>query len=326
MLIFLFIAAVKCQKVPDKCRILAISGGASYGAYEAGAFSGLVEFLHPDDVMYNVIVGISVGSINALGLSQFEYGQEKQASEYLINTWQQLDAHRSIMKPWPYLGVLAGFIYKSGLFDTSPERETLEKVVNSTFIRKFIAGMTNVATGEYETFSELADKNTMIDAVMCSSAIPGFFPMQKMNDTYYVDGGVKFMLEIASGIEMCLKDWDEEDIIVDMISCNYRNFTKELNMDYKTQDVLDRADVIRRSQKTLKIIDSAMVSYPKANFRYFINPIEDLPGYIGMRFDKYALEICLSIGYQSAKEMILNNITARDLIKLPMPDDLILYA
>lgn len=323
MLILFLISVVIGQVIQPKCRVLVLSGGGSYGAYEAGSLSGLVFNLPYEEVMYDVITGISAGSINGLGLSQFQKGYEQEAARFLTRTWRTLDAHRSIMKPWPYLGILAGFIYESGFFDTSPERETLSKTLNMPIVRNFTAGVVNMATGEYEIFNENIGRDGIINAVMSSSAIPGVFPMQKMGDSWYADGGAKFHMDVASGVERCLKKFNEEDIIVDMISCKYRNYTSTVDKDFKTQDVIKRADEIKNIQKGLKFIETSILAYPKAYFRYFIYPMEDLPGEVGFRFDEFGIERSIKIGYRSSLEFITKNITAKDFLKWQQEDSLL---
>jgi len=53
-----------------KCRILALEGGGDKGAYEAGVFSYMANHLPPEEVQYDVLTGVSVGALNAAGLSQ----------------------------------------------------------------------------------------------------------------------------------------------------------------------------------------------------------------------------------------------------------------
>jgi NTE family protein len=48
-----------------------VSGGGSKGAYEVGVMSQMVGIL---DNEYDVITGVSVGSINAMGFGVYDYG------------------------------------------------------------------------------------------------------------------------------------------------------------------------------------------------------------------------------------------------------------
>ena len=50
----------------DSCTALALSGGGSNGAWEMGVLWGFLHYGNPDDFRYDVLTGISAGSINAI--------------------------------------------------------------------------------------------------------------------------------------------------------------------------------------------------------------------------------------------------------------------
>ena len=59
------------------CKALAMSGGGSKGSYEAGVLYGLVNN-DPDKTKYSydVVTGVSAGSINTVAVSLFAPGDE----------------------------------------------------------------------------------------------------------------------------------------------------------------------------------------------------------------------------------------------------------
>lgn len=59
-----------------KCRVLSVSGGGAKGAYEVGAIQELVSTFNSSESHYDVISGVSVGSINAAGAGLFDVGQD----------------------------------------------------------------------------------------------------------------------------------------------------------------------------------------------------------------------------------------------------------
>ena len=62
---------------PDgKCRALALRGGGTKGAYEVGALKVMVEMLPKIDTDYDVVVGVSIGGMNAGLIALFEVGDE----------------------------------------------------------------------------------------------------------------------------------------------------------------------------------------------------------------------------------------------------------
>ena len=74
----------------DKCRGLAFSGGGSKAAFEVGAFQALVSTLPATEYNYNIMTGVSAGSLNVGGLALFARGDEVAASEWLHGFWFNL--------------------------------------------------------------------------------------------------------------------------------------------------------------------------------------------------------------------------------------------
>jgi NTE family protein len=75
-----------------KCRALSLSGGGSKGAYEAGVLYELARLMTGSDREYDVISGISVGSLNSLALGLFEKGDEINQTEQLLEFWLNITA------------------------------------------------------------------------------------------------------------------------------------------------------------------------------------------------------------------------------------------
>lgn len=53
------------------CKALVLSGGGNNGAWEAGVMWGLANYGNPNDYHWDVITGISAGSINSAGAAGF---------------------------------------------------------------------------------------------------------------------------------------------------------------------------------------------------------------------------------------------------------------
>ena len=69
------------------CKAVVLSGGGSNGAWESGVLWGLLHYGEPADYVYDVVTGVSIGSINAAGLAVFEKGKELEASDFIYSTW-----------------------------------------------------------------------------------------------------------------------------------------------------------------------------------------------------------------------------------------------
>ena len=81
---------VPSEEKQDKCRILALSGGGSKGAYEVGVLQTFVNFLSPELVKYDVISGVSVGAINSCAFGVWEPGREKEMANYAEFMWRKM--------------------------------------------------------------------------------------------------------------------------------------------------------------------------------------------------------------------------------------------
>ncbi len=65
---------------------------------------------------------MSVGGINAIALSFFEKGDEKNARDYLINIWNTIE-RRNVWKTWSIWR--NPLMAEKGLLDNSPLRDWL---------------------------------------------------------------------------------------------------------------------------------------------------------------------------------------------------------
>ena len=93
-----------------------MSGGGSKGAYEVGVMQGVVEFLNDE---YDVFTGVSVGSINAFGFSIFDYGQQNDMVDFMIQQWRGL-TNDQVYTQWNKLDPIYGIEHEAGFFDNSP--------------------------------------------------------------------------------------------------------------------------------------------------------------------------------------------------------------
>ena len=107
----------------EYCRALVMSGGGSNGAWEAGVIWGLMHYSNTQDFKYDIVSGISVGSVNAVAMALFPKGQEIEMSEWLSDMWVELKTE-DVWKPW-YFGISWGLFWESSVVDNSPLLQTL---------------------------------------------------------------------------------------------------------------------------------------------------------------------------------------------------------
>lgn len=162
---------------PARVTALVLGGGGSRGAIEAGVYRALVEL----GVTVDLIVSSSIGSVNgaliAAGLSPSE----------LEDCWRALRTRDVIGSRWQYLRLLTG---ASSVFSNQSLRELLQKRLpvrsfNELRIPLVIVG-TDLETGGSVALSE----GNLIEAILASTALPGFFPPILWGRKNLVDGGL----------------------------------------------------------------------------------------------------------------------------------------
>ena len=82
-----------------KCKALALSGGGTNGAWEAGVVWGLTHYGDPVDYEWDVHTGISAGSINTAGLVGWRSDQTVESTQYLSDMWATV-TNDDVWKIW----------------------------------------------------------------------------------------------------------------------------------------------------------------------------------------------------------------------------------
>jgi len=81
-----------------------MSGGGVKGSYEAGVLYGMYNAEQTDKskFAYDLVSGVSAGSINAGALSMFEKGDEGNAFSILSDTWANAKTENIYKSWWPF--------------------------------------------------------------------------------------------------------------------------------------------------------------------------------------------------------------------------------
>jgi len=75
------------QSLAAPCKALVLSGGGNNGAWEAGVMWGLAHYGNPEDFYWDVLTGVSAGSINTAGSAGFSPEQVLEYTEWLSESW-----------------------------------------------------------------------------------------------------------------------------------------------------------------------------------------------------------------------------------------------
>jgi len=192
----------------DSCRVLVLSGGGGHCACQPGLISGLIQ--DNPNLSWDVITGISAGSINAYYLSTRRL--ENSLYEVVTNLskfWQDTKT-KDIYS--------INLLWKESIFDTTPLHYYLKQHINeSVGFTPVYVGAVSLETGNlnisYSTPENLTD-HFVVESIMSSTAIPILFPPHSFGGQHWIDGGIIADEIINEGIKWC--DGSDE-IIVDIM-------------------------------------------------------------------------------------------------------------
>lgn len=286
------------------------------GSYQVGVLKSFVDYLPAEDIVYDVITGVSVGSINAMAIALHEKGNEKAAIDWMINLWGQLQAS-NIYTNWP-LGIIQGLLYKEGIWNNLGEVEYLNRTLDSfparKLYRKLEISTVDLDTGYRVRFNESLKYSEISTIVRASSSMPFAFPHTHYNNRTYVDGGTIWNLDLDGAIIRCLEEVEEQDIIVDVIMCNSAQNVSETDFKvYNTISNWSRYSQIKSFYGIMANFREIMRGYPDVDFRYFLTPQQDLPsGFLPLGFVHEDILKMIEIGKQEGKDAIDAKETARE--------------
>jgi predicted patatin/cPLA2 family phospholipase len=287
-----------------KCYALALQGGGDKAAYQAGALAQIIAE-RGAEAQYDVITGVGIGAINGAILASHQKGDEAKAIQDILNFWGNLQ-EKDIYTNWSWGGAVRGLLFKSSLYDSSPFRKLLNKLVKSP-VRKFEVLATNAYDGTPKIWNQDVDLATLIKAIDASAAYPGFFePVSDIDNNTYYDGGTSYSINLGGAIDACKKlGFAESDIVVDTILCSAATIKEKDTSDYTSIPMLIRYLEIRLYYDTMDLLERAKDGYRTVDFRYTIAPTKKLTsGLVPFSFSKKQIDNMISIGKSDAKDAI----------------------
>ncbi|MDD5168535.1 MAG: patatin-like phospholipase family protein [Syntrophales bacterium] len=240
-------------KPKDKKPITAISlqGGGALGAYEYGALKAICE-ARGSSFVPRVVSGISIGAINAALFT----GAKGDPIATLDTVWRKRFCVTSPMplvdfhvpkQPFSFMALpeqnlsllgnpgmyrirpeflfmpFAAPFQTTSIYDTSLLKKTLEEFIdvgklNRPETTRLVVTAVNVKTGERARFDNEKDKITL-DHIIASGSFPVTFPMTRIADEYYWDGGIFINTPVGAAVS-ALEDVepDNPDIVRELIS------------------------------------------------------------------------------------------------------------
>ena len=201
---------------------MAISGGGTKVAYQLGVVHSFAHLSNDSSsqYQYDVVSGVSAGSINNGLFSLFPRGQEKEMTEFGAKIVQNFNSS-VVFRNWPDGGVLAGLTTKPGIFDDTPLwsflNETVKRTNATKIYRKLVVSSASVKTGAYHAFNESVGLENLATIIKASASIPGVFPPTPYEGDLFMDGGTEWNTNIVTAINRCLETVSQSQIVLDVI-------------------------------------------------------------------------------------------------------------
>lgn len=285
-----------------KCRGLALAGGGAKGSYEAGAFDSFVKQLPPIEVAYDIITGVSAGSMNAGAMGLFKQGDEVAANDFLQQFWFNLTKQEVYTIKGP-LEILFG----NSVLDNEPLRRTLTGYANTYGInRDLIVGTTNFDTGAFTRFNQTIGVTEFLEAVISSSSLQLVFPPQNWRNSTWVDGGVVNNIDMMAAVNYCQeKGFADEDIIIDALFCHDGTDFPEVEEEDLTSvwDIYERVQDIKNYEDAFRYTGQIMEEFPHVHFRYIVAPSGPMFG-SSLNFGHDTIMKRIILGKGDAKHLI----------------------
>ncbi len=254
------------------CRILALSGGGAHGSFQAG----VIKKLHDTGHQWDVITGISSGSLNSIILALY-YPKDQQ---YAVNTmeliWNCITQKDVYTKNWDPL-------FDQSIYDNAPLNFTVHKYISEIggkIKRNIIIGAVEMNTGRMILFDQrnMTTLNDVVNIVMSSASAPIVFPPRLYNGKYYVDGGLFSNELIVPGIHYCLER-NMTNITIDAISCDApveEISSKEISTYYLYNVIYRDYNIAMNALLNHELYSDCN----KKNHKYDISQKLDLPMYL----------------------------------------------
>jgi NTE family protein len=166
-----------------------LSGGANLGSVHVGMLQALLESgIKPD-----VIVGTSIGAVNAAHLAA---EPSLENVDRLRELWCDVRAG-NIFPLSPFHNAQA--LFRDGaFFSVHLWRKFLEQRAQYLNIEDAAVPLRITATDYEEGRSVVFDSGPVLDAVLASTALPGVFPPYEIDGCYYLDGSISDQLPLKA--------------------------------------------------------------------------------------------------------------------------------
>lgn len=169
-----------------------LSGGANLGSIHVGMLQALLQAgVKPD-----IVVGTSIGSVNAAYLAA---DPSPETVEELRRLW--CDARARDIFPLNVLSNARTLFRKGGFFSPHCWRTFLTARFPYRDFEETAVPLRITATDFEEGRSVVFDSGSVIEAILASTALPGIFPPHEIDGRCYLDGAISDQLPIKVALD-----------------------------------------------------------------------------------------------------------------------------
>jgi NTE family protein len=171
-----------------------LSGGANLGAVQVG----VLQALHEAGIRPDLLIGTSVGAINAAWRAGAE---PDEGVDELADIWRSL--RRSDIFPVRFGTGLAGFLGKrESLTEASGLRRLIESNIRFDRLEDAPVPLHVVVTDVLDGRDIAMSGGSASDVITASAAIPGIYPTVTIDGRAYMDGGVVNNAPVSYAVEL----------------------------------------------------------------------------------------------------------------------------
>ena len=184
-----------------ECITFVLGGGGSRGALQVGALKALFDF----DIKPDLLVGSSIGAVNAAGLAL--WGIDLKAIEKMEDAWNEM-ADAQILDPRISRLLLKTMV---GYQNDRTRRRVEEYFVSKGFFRelqfnaitkvKLALISSDIESGMVIVFGKNPD-DRILDGILSSIALPPWFSPYQIDERIMVDGGALSNVPIEPAIQL----------------------------------------------------------------------------------------------------------------------------
>ncbi len=182
------------SKLDESSTAFVFAGGGSLGAVEVGMLSALTG----SGVAANLVIGSSVGAINA---AYFAGNPTPEGVQQLTEVWCGL-RRADIFPAEPLRSLVSILWHRESLVSAAGLRRILEARLPYTRLEDAAIACHVVATDLLSGEEVMFSSGPVVETLLASSAIPGVFPPVHLNGRHLVDGGIASNTPIAAAVRL----------------------------------------------------------------------------------------------------------------------------